>query len=88
MAKAIRHLADLSFESLHFGRTSMSNEGLRHFKQGWGTREETISYYRFNLRTGWTSTPDRANGWHNQFFRRMPRALNRVFGSLMYPYLD
>ena len=45
---AIQFLAQKGFETLHFGRTSLGNDGLRRFKSSWGTTEETINYFRFD----------------------------------------
>jgi hypothetical protein len=89
MWEAISWFARQGFESLHFGRTSLSNDGLRRFKLGWGTEEETLSYYRFDLRRHhWLTGTDRASGWHNHFFRHLPAWPSRVLGALLYPHLD
>ena len=89
MWEAISWFARQGFESLHFGRTSLGNAGLRRFKLGWGAEEETVSYYRFDLRSqGWLTATDRASGWHNRFFRLLPILPNRILGALLYPHLD
>ncbi len=89
MWEAISWFARQGFESLHFGRTSLSNDGLRRFKLGWGTEEETLCYYRFDLRRHcWLTGADRASGWHNHLFRHLPAWPNRVLGALLYPHLD
>jgi hypothetical protein len=89
MWEGIRSLAERGVESLHFGRTSLSNDGLRRFKQTWGTREETIEYLRFETTTGtWASAPDAASGFHTAVFSRLPLAINRLAGTLIYPHLD
>lgn len=89
MWEAISWFARQGFESLHFGRTSLGNDGLRRFKLGWGSEEETLSYYRFDLRRHrWLTGTDRASGWHNRFFRLLPILPNRILGALLYPHLD
>jgi hypothetical protein len=89
MATAIRKLAEQGIESLSFGRTSLLNEGLRRFKEGWGAVETAIQYYRYDLRRShWVTSADRASGLHNHFFRRMPLCVNRALGALLYPHLD
>ena len=50
MWEAIQFLAQNGFDTLHLGRTSFENEGLRRFKLAWGTVEETINYFRFDTR--------------------------------------
>jgi hypothetical protein len=89
MWAAIEFLASRGFASLHFGRTSLSQEGLRRYKLGWGTSESSLNYFRFDLRTSdWIPGCDRAAGAHNAFFSRIPLALNRLAGRMIYPHLD
>lgn len=51
MWRAIQHYAREGFQGFDFGRTSLGNEGLRKFKLGWGTREETIDYIRYDCQS-------------------------------------
>lgn len=50
MWEAIRWFCQNGFESICFGRTDMKNNGLLQFKRGWGTEENIIIYYNFNLK--------------------------------------
>ena len=89
MWEAIRFLAQNGCDSLHFGRTSLADAGLRRFKLGWGTTEEVISYFRWNTASGrWAAGADHLKGAHNMLFASMPLALNRLAGTLIYPHLD
>lgn len=89
MWEAIRFLAANGAESLHFGRTSLSNEGLRRFKLTWGTQEEKIEYLKFDTVAGaWATGRDAASGFHTEVFSRLPLALNSLAGALIYPHLD
>lgn len=86
---AIRNCAQRGFQTLDFGRTSVSNEGLRRFKLGLGTSENTIKYVRYNLLDGrFEETVDRATGWVNQLFRCLPLPLLRLAGQLLYRHVD
>src|SRR6202035_1144695 len=49
MWEGIKHLISKGLKSVHFGRTSMNNSGLRQFKLSWGTEEEVIEYFRFAI---------------------------------------
>lgn len=49
---AIKTLVQRGADTLHLGRTSMENEGLRRFKLSWGSEEEVIRYFRFNTVQG------------------------------------
>ena len=89
MSTAIRHLVELGCQSIHFGRTTEENEGLRRFKRAWGGEETRLPYYRFDIRRNtWVTSPHCVEGAHNSFFRRMPAAINRALGGLLYPHLD
>jgi hypothetical protein len=89
MWEAIRVLAENGVESLHFGRTSLDNEGLRRFKLSWGTQEEKLEYLKLDTATGiWVSGRDATSGFHTAVFSRLPLALNRLAGAVIYPHLD
>jgi hypothetical protein len=89
MWEGIRFLAQNGAESLHFGRTSLENDGLRRFKLTWGTEEETIEYLKFDTLAGaWVTARGGASGFHEAIFGRLPSALNRLAGAIIYPHLD
>jgi hypothetical protein len=89
MWEGIKHLAGAGCESLHFGRTSAGNEGLRRFKLGWGTREESVTYQKFDFAgRQWVSGSDKTSGFHTAIFSRLPLVLNRIAGAMIYPHLD
>lgn len=89
MWEGIRFLVRCGCESLHLGRTSLANAGLRRFKLGWGTAEERIRYFKWNTATSeWIGDSDHSTGLHNAFFARMPLAINRLGGAILYPHLD
>ena len=85
MWEGIRCLAARGCEQLDFGRSSMENEGLRRYKAGWGTREGTLEYVKYDVRQArFEVDKDRASGWHNKIFSRMPMALLRAAGAVLY----
>jgi CelD/BcsL family acetyltransferase involved in cellulose biosynthesis len=89
MWRGMTHLAERGAATLHMGRTSLHNEGLRQFKLGWGTAESTIEYFKFDTAAGtWAADSDRASGIHNAIFSRLPLPINRLMGRLLYPHLD
>jgi lipid II:glycine glycyltransferase (peptidoglycan interpeptide bridge formation enzyme) len=89
MWTAIKRLASEAFTSLHMGRTSVANEGLRRFKLAFGAREEKIEYFKYDLRSeAFVPDVDRAETWVNQVLRRMPRSGLRLVGKLLYPLLS
>jgi lipid II:glycine glycyltransferase (peptidoglycan interpeptide bridge formation enzyme) len=89
MFEAIRFLLENGVETLHFGRTSLDNHGLRRFKLAWGTKEEIIEYFRFEPLTEKCLTGrDKTSGFHRTIFSRLPLAFNRLAGTIIYPHLD
>jgi hypothetical protein len=89
MWAGIRFLAEHGFESLHFGRTDRTDDGLRRYKLGWGTTESDLEYFRFDPRAGsWAGGRAQGAGMHQAVFSRLPLAVNRLLGRLLYPHLD
>jgi lipid II:glycine glycyltransferase (peptidoglycan interpeptide bridge formation enzyme) len=86
--EAIQWYGNHGFTTLDFGRTSLANEGLRRFKLGWGTTETTIGYLKYDLRQdAFVTDHDRAAGWYNRVFSRLPTPVLRCLGQLVYPHL-
>jgi hypothetical protein len=89
MWEAIKRCASSGFERLHLGRTSVANEGLRRFKLGFGAREETIEYYKYDfVRQTFVTEVNRTTGWFNRPFGCMPMPLLRCAGEILYPHLS
>ncbi len=88
MWQAIRRYAAEGYDLLDFGRTSLTNEGLRRYKLNWGTTEQTVEYFRYDLRQrAYLPAKDGASGWHSQVFRRLPIPVLRAAGALLYPHM-
>jgi hypothetical protein len=89
MRTAILRLIEQGFTRLHMGRTSLSNEGLRRFKLGFGAREEKLEYCRYDFRKErFVPAIDRAESWANAVFRRLPVPALRLAGAVLYPHLS
>ena len=89
MWEAIKHCASLGLTDLHLGRTSLFNDGLRHFKLGFGAVEETIQYAKYDFRrSGFVSDVDRSEGPLNAMFRCLPMPLLTQAGRFLYPHLS
>lgn len=87
MWEAIQWLIKKGCESLHMGRTSLANEGLRRFKLGWGTDESRLDYFKCDLRENtFVREQDDAQGWHNRVFRLLPVPASRLVGALAYKH--
>jgi hypothetical protein len=89
MWQGIQFLTRNGAEKLHFGRTECGNDGLRRFKVSWGAEEETIDYFRVDPSGRKCLVPATPNsGFHKKIFRKLPLAVNRLAGSMIYPHLD
>jgi lipid II:glycine glycyltransferase (peptidoglycan interpeptide bridge formation enzyme) len=89
MWAAIQHYARQGLQRLLLGRTSLTNEGLRRFKNSFGAHEEKLAYYRFDLkRAVFVQDRDRAEGWLNKVFGRLPLPLLQLAGRTLYPHLS
>jgi len=89
MWTAIQHLVSSGLKVLDFGRTRLSNDGLRRFKQSWGAREELIHYHKFQTSADrWVGESAPPSTLPPRVFRALPIALNRIAGAMIYPHLD
>jgi hypothetical protein len=85
MWEAIKWLARQGAGTLHLGRTSLGNEGLRRFKRGWGAEEHRIEYVKYDLHQNrFVTETDESTGWHNRLFRALPAGAARVIGAALY----
>ena len=88
MWEAIRWYGRQNFEQLHFGRTSLTNQGLRRFKLGWGTEEHGVEYVRYDRRKKeFVTVKDESSGWHSYVFHRMPGFLSKWVGGVLYKHM-
>jgi hypothetical protein len=58
------------------------------FKSGWGAKEETIRYYRYDLRTDtFIRGKSYGDAFYNKIFNAMPVSLSRVAGEILYRHV-
>ena len=86
MWEAIKWYAQNSFRQFSFGRTDLDHKGLLQFKRGWGAKEETISYYRFDLTKDAFIKKSKIKSSY-PFFKKMPIPLLKLTGSLLYRHV-
>jgi CelD/BcsL family acetyltransferase involved in cellulose biosynthesis len=85
MWEAIKWHARHGARTLHLGRSSLWNDGLRRSKLGWGAREDRIEYVKYDLQKGgFVADRDESSGWHTRVFQRMPISLSRLMGAVLY----
>jgi hypothetical protein len=88
MWEAIRLYTRKGYRSFCFGRTEPDNDGLLQFKRGWGAVEETLSYYKYDLKQrAFVQAQSQTTGLHNRVFRAMPTAVLRLAGYFLYRHV-
>jgi hypothetical protein len=89
MWEAIRWYARAGAAEMHFGRSSISNEGLRLYKRGFGTTETPLHYFKFDLRRQqFVSGNEKPPGWANRVCSALPLPLLRLAGRVLYKHMS
>lgn len=88
MWEAIKWYSQNGYKNLFFGRTEPENQGLIQFKSGWGTTEQQINYYRYDLKKGsFVPGSSKVTVFHNKIFRNIPIPLLKKVGSILYKHV-
>lgn len=88
MWEAIRWCSRNGYKSLCFGRTEPENEGLLQFKRGWGAKERTIYYYKYDVkREAFVSGTSKLSDEGKRIFYNMPIPLLKITGSILYKHI-
>lgn len=88
MWEAIRWFCNNGYKSLCFGRTESENTGLRQFKAGWGTEEQTIKYSKYDLmKSTFIENGYKVSQVPKRIFQKMPLSLLNILGSVMYRHI-
>lgn len=83
--QAIRWAAENDYRVFDFGRSHLSDRGLRSFKSGWGTKEEPLTYTEitdYPTKRALASQDTAMAG----LIRRAPPWFARLIGELFYKY--
>lgn len=87
MWEGMRECIRRGCKTLSLGRTEPGSLGLLQFKRGWGGIEETINYYRYDLKIGnFVGAKPRENGWYTAVLSRFPIPILRLVGGILYPH--
>lgn len=85
MWESIKWLYEHGYEELSLGRTEQNNKGLRQFKNGWGGKEDFISYYSYDLKKDdFVLKENGVSNWQKWIFKRMPISVLNFLGSVFY----
>jgi hypothetical protein len=87
--QAVKKLVDEGAVELNFGRTSLSNEGLRRFKRYWNAEERIVHYARYCFeRQKFVKVADLAAGLQARIFALLPVFLSRWVGRAVYAHMS
>jgi hypothetical protein len=88
MWEAIRYYANRQYRCLCFGKTDPENLGLRRFKQGWGTEERSIFYFKLDVKNRtFLKEKSALTGIHTKIFHRTPVPILKIIGTLIYRHI-
>jgi hypothetical protein len=88
MWEAICWYIEHGYKHFCFGRTEKDNDGLRQFKNGWGTQENKISYFKYDLlRNQFVTNAGYIASRYKKVFQRIPVPALRVMGKLLYRHM-
>jgi hypothetical protein len=85
---SIKHYVKKGVANLCFGRTDLGNEGLRIFKNGWGTEEHILNYYKYDMRrSGFMIDQEKVSRFQNMIFEKTPISLLKIIGAISYKHV-
>jgi hypothetical protein len=85
---AIRHYAKDDYKLMSFGRTDLNAEGLREFKNAWGTTEHIIKYYHYDLgKDKFVTHYAQSRETYSRIFSKLPIPLLKIAGTLLYRHV-
>jgi Acetyltransferase (GNAT) domain len=86
--ESIRWFCRNKITTLCMGRTEPENDGLRHYKSGWGAHEKVLKYYKYDFsRKAFVKENSRVPVFYETIFRNMPSPLLNALGSVLYKYV-
>jgi hypothetical protein len=76
------------YDTFCFGRTEPAHKGLLQFKTGWGTEQQSINNYAYNIKNrSFLRAPLKTSGIHITVFRFMPMPVLKIIGFFLYRYM-
>ncbi len=93
MWEGIRWFCNNGYKTFCFGRTEPENRGLQQFKAGWGTEEQSIQYFKYDLIQGTfvSNMKNPESGTRsillNRLAQRTPIPVLNLAGSLLYRHM-
>lgn len=87
MWEALKWYCQQGFKTMNLGRTELEHHGLLQYKRTWGTKENLIKYYRYDIRKkAFLQKPPGSTNFHTSLLVRTPTILLRLIGHLFYKH--
>lgn len=88
MWSSIKWSCEKGFKSFCFGRTEPENEGLRQFKNGWGSQEYIIKYYKYDFqKCVFIKKSRNINSSFKKLMVRLPIPVLKTMGNALYRHM-
>jgi lipid II:glycine glycyltransferase (peptidoglycan interpeptide bridge formation enzyme) len=88
MWNAIKWYSQNGYQMFDMGRTELTNEGLNQFKNGWGTQQRHIDYFRYDFRRReFVEDAFEVNALLNKVFSYLPISLLKIIGAFVYRHV-
>lgn len=88
MWEAIRWCCQNGYSIFCFGRTAPENKGLLQFKSGWGTKQQILRYYKYDLnKEVYINNHYEIGDFSHKLFNKMPVPVLRMIGTLLYKHM-
>jgi hypothetical protein len=88
MWNAIKYYLEKGCTTFCFGRTEPENDGLRQFKNGWGTQEHVLNYYKYDLHQArYIHNQEIVSRFQSMAFGKLPIPLLKIIGKYSYRHV-
>jgi lipid II:glycine glycyltransferase (peptidoglycan interpeptide bridge formation enzyme) len=90
MWEGIKKCREMGCRTLNLGRTEPQHKGLLQYKRGFGCKEITVNYYRFNIRQHRFTEgprPKKNQGLPTRIMSKLPIPLLKLAGKILYKYV-
>ena len=87
MWEAIKWYSTNGYKSFCFGRSDYNDKGLRQYKNGWGSVEREIYYYKYDIINDKFMEINNESNISKIYLQKMPLKLLQVVGHFMYRHM-
>lgn len=85
--EAIKWFSKNGYKEFTFGRTEEDNKGLLQFKRSWSTKEESILYYKYDLKRAEFIAGGKTIVPSYKLFQMLPGSILRIISRVLYRHI-